>query len=401
MALTSIADRLTPSVPIEFTFGAQPIAPGKKYTTLFGHKAASGGSLAPYGVHDVVSLGDPDAAKAEVDALAGSGSEIGKMAYAFVAANSQAGRSNFPAFRVVLLAHDDTDFGAGDAAINAVKFKRSDMLVGPYPGEDSANLTKLKNLAVLISGPDRDLQGQFGSFVNVATLEAIGAATTAIAPNSRNIVCHILPDSGGTPANSIPVLNAATAGAMMASAFPYNPLQGVAIGGLVPPVSTADWIAVDPAGASEAALVAGFSPLRVMPGGLVGFIRTRTTYNLLPDAVTAATAYFDWQDLVVLNDFRESCYQITQNPPFNNNPGGTKASQQIAAKLKDEILREAQTFEDLGAFQAVKTLAPQFVVAPSTTSRGRFDFFIPVNVLPGLYVIAGNIQAVTTFDFTL
>jgi hypothetical protein len=113
------------------------------------------------------------------------------------------------------------------------------------------------------------------------------------------------------------------------------------------------------------------------------------------------TAYFDWQDLVVLNDFRESCFLITQNPPFNNNPGGAKASIDIAKKLKDEILREAFEFETAGAFQAVKSLAPEFIVAPSTSSRGRFDFKIPVNVVPGLYVIAGNIQAVTSFDFTL
>jgi hypothetical protein len=200
---------------------------------------------------------------------------------------------------------------------------------------------------------------------------------------------------------SAAVVAAAHAGAMMASAFPYNPLQGVQIGGLIPAQKTSDTIVVDPNGASEAALVAGLSPLRPLPGGGVGFIRTRTTYNLLTDGVTAATAYFDWQDLVVMNDFREDCYQITQLPPFNNNPGGTKASATIAAKLKDEILREAQSYEDQGAFQAVKALAPQFFVLPSTSSRGRFDFKIPINVIPGLYVIAGNIEATTLFDFSL
>jgi hypothetical protein len=111
------------------------------------------------------------------------------------------------------------------------------------------------------------------------------------------------------------------------------------------------------------------------------------------------TAYFDWQDLVVLNDFREDCYLITQNPPFNNNPGGTKASQTIANLLKDEILRQAQDYEDQGAFQGVQTNAPLFLVQPSSTSRGRFDFKIPVNVIPGLMVIAGNIEAVSGANF--
>ena len=87
MALTDIADRKTPSVPIEITFGAGPIATGTKYTTLIGHMAASGGTGAAYQVHTVQNAGDPVAAKAEVDALAGTGSQIGLMA----AANSSLG----------------------------------------------------------------------------------------------------------------------------------------------------------------------------------------------------------------------------------------------------------------------------------------------------------------------
>lgn len=102
-----------------------------------------------------------------------------------------------------------------------------------------------------------------------------------------------------------------------------------------------------------------------------------------------------------MNDFREDVFLITQNPPFNNNPGGAKATQTLASFLKDEILRQAQAYEDLSAFQGVQALAKFFLVQPSTTSRGRFDFKIPVNVVPGNYVIAGNIQGVTTFDFTL
>ena len=78
-----------------------------------------------------------------------------------------------------------------------------------------------------------------------------------------------------------------------------------------------------------------------------------------------------------------------------------KASATIAALLKDEILRQALVFENAGAFQGVKYLADQFQVAPSTTMRGRFDFKIPVNVIPGLYVIAGNIQGVIDGDFTV
>jgi hypothetical protein len=187
---------------------------------------------------------------------------------------------------------------------------------------------------------------------------------------------------------------------LMSSAFPYPPMNGVIAGGLVAPQKTSDWISIDPNGASEAALTAGLAPFIIQPAGTVAFLRTRTTYTL--NGVVPVTAYFDWQDLVLMNDFREDVFLITQNPPFNGNPGGTKASQTTAQLLLNEIIREAQFYEDQGAFQGVQTLAPQFSVTPSTTSRGRFDFYVPVNVIPGLMVIAGNIQAVSNIgNFSL
>lgn len=540
--LTDIANRLTPSIPLEITFGAQLIATGRKFTTLFGHMAASPGTGTPYQVYTVINVGDPVAAQNEVNALAGANSQIGKMTAAFINANVLAGRSNFPAFRVVLIPFVRSDFGPNQEATQAVKFLRSDMFVSCYPASDSVNRGTLLALTQLISGIDRDLNGQFGSFMTLGSIDPLATAV-AYNINSRMVLVAFMPDSNtasvsvtgntlsasnvissivaathsptgttaslstvitavsstvgiypgatitgtGIPANTtveqvtattltisqaatssnvaevLTVINvpatagifpgalvtgtgittgttvlsvaattvtlsapatstnssealtfqnqvsqpaeiiaSAHAGAMMQSAFPYNPLTGVTVGGLVPPQISADRIAIDPAGTSEAALIAGLSPLYVQPGSQVGFVRTRTTYALLPDNVTPVNSYFDWQDLVTLNDFREDVYLITQNPPFNNNPGGTKASAQVAGLLKDEILREAFVYENLGAFQGVKTLAPLFLVQPSTTSRGRFDFKIPVNVLPGLEVIAGNIEAVSDIgNFTL
>lgn len=467
--LTDISDRLTPSVPLEITFGAQPVSTGRKFTTLFGHRAAVGGTGADYGVYTVVNVGDPDAARVEVEGLSGTGSQISKMTDAFVRANSDAGRSNFPAFRVVLIPNARTDFGPANEAIEAVKHIRSDMIVTPYPASDDVNLALIESLVSLISGIDRDLQGQFGSFAiagsvddlmdavlydinrrdilvgylqdtntdlvtingdvtitskditNVADVAGIypGALVTAsgfsgvvkvvsVKPGTVTVdtaaaSTHVATSVAYQNVISQPeeIIASAHAAAMMQSVLPYRPLQGVTIGGLKAPQKTTDWISIDPNGASEQALIAGLSPLYIQPGKTVGFIRTRTTLTLKPDNVTPITAYFDWQDVVTLNDFREDVYQITQNPPFNNNPGGAKASIRIAGFLKDEILRLALSFEEAEAFQAVKSLAPEFIVAPSATSRGRFDFKIPVNVLPGLYVIAGNIEAVVTFDFTL
>ncbi len=541
MGLTNIANRLTPSAPIQLTFGPTPVGFGTKMTTLFGHMAATPGTGTPYQVYNVVNVGDPVAGPAEVEALAGVNAQITAMAKAFITANALGGFGNFPQFRVVLIPYSVSNFGPNQEAINAVMLLRSDMLVSCYPAGNSANATTLLNLATLISGIDRDLSGQFGSFVSLGSIDPLATAE-AYAFNSRYMVVHYLPDSntasvpilgtttalsdvitavsqapitqsGATVASNAQITVASTAGiypgatitdahsaiptnttvetiigstilvlsnectltessdtftitnlptagiypgaivtdtdsafqagtvvisvaattvtvsnpatstnaseaitianqisqppeviasagaaGMMGEPIPYVPLQNVVVGGLVPPQKTSDWISINPSGASEAALAAGLAPMTVQPGGTVGFIRTRTTYTENPEMVTA-TAYFDWQDLVKMNDFREACFAIIESPPFNNNPGGTMASQFTAALLKDAILSEALFFESQQMFQGVKTLAPQFQVAPSTTSRGRFDFQIPVNVLPGLFVVAGNIVGVAGADF--
>ena len=541
--LTTIANRLTPSVPIQLTFGAAPIATGTKFTTLFGHMAQVPGNGTPFQVYQVVNVGDPVAGPLEVEALAGNGAQIVAMTQAFINANVSGGFGNFPQFRVVLIPFGMNNFGPNNEAINAVAHLRSDKFVSCFPASDATNAGTLLDLAQLISGIDRDLSGQFGSFVvlgstdaldaqalynfnsrymevaslpdsNTALVNATGTTAkgspivTAVAQAPINITGHttasstsvtgidstdgiylgasitgsnipdnttvyqVLPtelvlsaaatstvaadalvvtnlatsgiypgalvtDAGGAlpasttvlsvgastltlsanatsaqSANALTVQNqvsqppevvaAVYAAGTMSATFPYPPMNGVVAGGLVKPQKTSDWISINPNGASEQALAAGLSPLVVQPAGTVAFLRTRTTFTM--NGLVPATAYFDWQDLVLMNDFREDVFLITQNPPFNNNPGGTKASFQTAQLLLNEIVREAMLYENQGAFQGVQTLAPLFQVQPSSTSRGRFDFFIPENVVPGLMVIAGNLQGVSGAqfgDFTL
>jgi phage tail sheath gpL-like len=467
-SLTNIADRFTPSVPIELTFGQQPIATGTKQTTIFGHMASTPGSGLPYQVYDVINVGDATSAQIEVDALAGAGSQIGEMVYAFVNANILGGFGNFPQFRVVFIPHGVNTFGPSGEAITAVKHLRTDLFISCYPGGDATNAATLLNLVTQISGIDRDLSGQFGSFMVLGSIDPL-VTQIAYNFNSRYVMVATLPDSNtglvdttatttsgspiltvvasvtgvylgatvtgtGIPVDSVilsftsntitldqnatasgtliaiaiqnkvsqaPEIVASVFGAnLMSSVFPYMPMNGVVAGGLIKPQIASDWITIDPNGASEAALTAGLSPLVIQPAGTVAYLRTRTTYvlnNLIP-----VTAYFDWQDLVIMNDFREDIFLITQNPPFNGNPGGTKASLTTAQLLLNELVREAMVYEQQGAFQGVQTLTPQFVVQASSTSRGRFDFYIPINVIPGLMVIAGNVQGVSNIgNFTL
>lgn len=393
MGLTNIADRLTPSTPIEITFGQQPLATGRKTATLIGHRAASGGTGTTYNAYDVVNVGDPAAAKAEVDGLAGSGSELGKMAEAFVKANSVPGRSAFPPFRVVLLANSDTGYGTSDEALTTIKPLRSDLIVSPYEVTAvTLNRTKLTDLCALISGPDRDANGQFGT---TAVMASIVTSSTALALAADNVYLTVpyLQDTSVTVSQAAAIVAAGVAGVMLGSQFPYLPLMDQWVGGLLPPAKKSDYILSGPTELSELALVAGLAPLKVDAAGRVRMIRSRLTRTTI-DGSTPATAYFDWQDLVTLYDFRELVYNRLQQPDLKPK----KASIQTAKLVKDEILRIAFAFEDAEAFQSVKALSPQFIVQPSTSSRGRFDFKIPVNVVPGLQVIAGNIEATTQFD---
>lgn len=466
--IDTIGARLTPSTPLQITYGAQALAVGRKFATIFAHLAATGATVAPYTVYPVINVGNAAAALAEVNALAGAGSQAGAMAAAFVNANVLVNNSNYPAFRIVFLANSDTSFGAGTipAAFAAVQNLRSDLLVSPYAAEDNVNLLKIQNFAIQISGIDRDLKGQFGSFGVFGSLAA-RSVQLALNINSQYSVVHGMPDSNtalvtesgiltsgsnvitglastvgiyegaaisgtGIPAgalvgavtlstvtmvdgsdNALPaaaneasapigfqnsvsqpveIVAAIGAASMLANQFPYTPFQNIVAGGLIPPKIQSDLLAWDPAGDSEAFLQAGISPLCPTASGTsMAYVRVRTTYTTLPGNITA-TSYFDWIDIVKLYDFKEVVYQISQNPPFNNNPGGTLASAVIAARFKDEVIREALEFEKQGAFQNVKQHAQEFVL--SVSSVGRFDCYIPEEIVPGLYIIAGNIQGV-------
>jgi phage tail sheath gpL-like len=344
------------------------------------------------------SVGDPDAARIEVDALAGTGSEIGKMAEAFVKANANVstGARNFPAFRVLLLPNAETGLGPADEAIAALKGLRSDLIVDPYDASNATLRTKLRDLAVLISGPDRDLNGQFGTTVVAAS---IVASATALLFNvdSQYVLVPYLQDTNVAPGQPVALIAAASAGALLQLQFPYFGLDDVEIGGLLPPTNSADRILVGATELSELVLAAGLTPLRVDASGRVRFVRTVTT-RVTINGSTPATAYRDWQDFSVLYDYREDLFLALQQPQFKNK----KASIQQAQLVKDEALRIAGLYEQAQAFQRVKELAKLFQIQPSSSSRGRFDFKIPVNVIAINHVTAGNIEAGTLFDeFTL
>jgi phage tail sheath gpL-like len=92
--------------------------------------------------------------------------------------------------------------------------------------------------------------------------------------------------------------------------------------------------------------------------------------------------------------WRKTLYTRFSQPDFTR----TKASSDIAQLMLSEMIRLALQFQDQQMFQAVEQLSKFFKVERNVSDRHRFDFFTPVNVIPGLHVIAGNIQATTEFD---
>lgn len=388
MALTSIGSQKTPGRPIEITFAAQLGLPSDlKSVLLIGHAAS--GSTGTNTIIQILNAGDVAAASGEAVAKFGAGSELTKMVVAAVQAN--AGGSTFPPIYTCPLASAETSIPtAAQNAILAAKLGIS-FLVSCYSMESAPERTILKTLAQTMSGAQRVENSQFGSFGVAAEVSTAIASLTAF--DTQFLVGIYKRDS--SPASTVGE-TAARAGAIMAaSAIPFNPLDDVSLVGEPAPTSQADWLTVGAGLESEAVLAKGYTPLRVKPNGEVAFVRT-VTGRISPDGTGSSevTAYYDVQDFMALYFWRKTLYTRFSQPDFKQR----KASLQAAQEIKSECIRLAKTFEDQGIFQAVDKLAKQFVVQVNASDRSRFDVFTPVNVIPGLHVIAANVQATTQYD---
>lgn len=391
MTLTSIGDQRTPGRPIEITFAADTGLPSSvQELLLIGHAASGGatGTEANYVVVEMETVADEDEALDEAETKFGVNSELSKMVLAAVKANS--GGSTFPSIKCVKLAYADTGFGSSDVALTAAQEAKAEFMVSCYDGDDATTRDKLEDAAAAMSGAQRADNNQFGTFGVVANYDnAIGSLPS---PDSQFLICVYLRDSG-TPTYTVGELAAACAAKMAANAVPFNPLKDVVIGGVDAPETLADYLSIGAGLNSESVLDKGWCPLKVKPNGDVCFVRTVTS-RITTNGTTEATSYYDAQDFQVLYYWRKTLWTRFSQPDFAN----IKASADAANNLKSEMIRLAQAFQDQTMFQAVDQLAKQFVVERSSSDRHRFDVLTPVNVIPGLQVIAGNISATTEFD---
>lgn len=390
MALTSLSDRKTPGRPIEITFDPETGLPSANQEVLLIGERGSGaasGSAAADTVVSITNSGDLAAASGECATKFGEGSQLQKMVLAAISAN--AGASSVPQLKAIPLANGATDLP--DATLEAVKRVKAEFVVSPFDGSDTDLTGDLETLCQEMSGAERVENNQYGT-IGVVFNRSVSDPSLLPAYDTQFLAPCWLPDSG-SPTYSVAESAAACAAKMAQQGVPFNPLDNVVIEGLEAPEDEGEWITVGPALESESALDQGWTPLRVKSNGDVSFVRTVTARTTV-DGTVEATAYYDVQDFQVLYYFRKTVFSRLNQSDLKQ----VKASQETAKLIKSEIIRLAQLFEDQGMFQAVSQLAPQFVVERSSSDRHRFDVAVPVNVVPGLHVVATNIKAGVQFD---
>jgi phage tail sheath gpL-like len=389
MALTSIGQQKTPGRPVEITFAPELGLPSDSQQLLLIGRSASGTT----GVNTIIqvnNVAEVAAAEAEAEAKFGVGSELAKMVVAAVEANQ--GGGTFPAIKCCPLSSTETSIPvAAQNAIIAAKLGVS-FLVSPYRMEDATRRNILKSLAQTMSGAQRVENQQFGSF-GVAAEVATSDPGNLTSFDTQFLIGIYKRDSD--PQSSLGETASRAAAKMAANGIPFNPLDDVSITGEPAPLDEQDWITVGAGLESEAVLNKGYTPLWVKPNGEVAFVRT-VTGRLSTDGSGDApvTAYYDVQDFQVLYFWRKTLYTRFSQPDFKQR----KASAGAAQDVKSEAIRLASAFEDQNMFQAVGLLAKQFKVERNISDRHRFDVLTPVNVIPGLHVIATNVRATTEFD---
>jgi len=392
MALTTIGSQKTPGRPIQITFAAESGLPTDvQELLLIGHKDAVSGTATAYSTVEISNAGDLVAASGEVATKFGAGSEIAKMVLAAITVNQIVG--TYPKIKCVPLAAADTDFGAADAALTEAKKRKAEFVVSCYDATDATLRGKLKDACEAMSSPQSVENNQFGSIGVAFNRSETDPSLLAVADSQY--LCLVWLRDGGSPAYSIGEMAAACAARMASNGIPFNPLNSVSLSGVAAPADIGDWPTVGAGKESETALGKGWTPLYVKPNGEVAFVRT-VTARISPDGTGSpeVTAYYDVQDFQVLYYWRKTLYTRYSQPDFKQR----KASDETAREIKSEAIRLATLFESQQMFQAVKQLSKQFQVERSLTDRHRFDFKTPVNVIPGLHVVAGNIEATTEFD---
>jgi phage tail sheath gpL-like len=383
-----------PSVKVPIVVNNSGLVGADNTLIIIGHMAASGSTATAGQPVQINNFGDPAAAALECTTLFGASSEAGAMVVAAIQGVlfSSLAVKLFPPIKVIPLASGATSSVLA-GILGSLLTLPAGYVVSPFNGTDVAGLTALSNYLTAISGNDRGDNGQFGSFGFVAVDGDTSAVTpVGIGAASEKLCFPWLRDLAtikSNPASSV----AAAYGAVCASlAVPYLPLDGITVGGLLAPVSSADYHSSGDTGTVSLGLSAGLTPLVTTAGGKVAISRSITSLRTVSSVEDAA--YYDMQDWQVLYYLRKNAYNIASQPRYRQ----AKASIAKFQALKSELFQLCKQLESLEMLQYVDLLANQFTVVRSLQNRHAGLFSVPVNVIPGFHNKGIELDAGVLFD---
>lgn len=395
--LTGIGSRRTPGVPIEITYApfdglpldtARVVIIGREDAGATGTKAVETPTV-------ITNFIDKAAAFAEAGGYFGVSSELALAVFAFL--DTIEGGAFFPRITCVSVAYNaDVTLADITDALAAIENIPADFIVIPQPWEDATSMALLKSHVIAQSAASRSDDQMFGTIGVTGSLEPDTATAVAASTyDSRNLVLGLLRHTTPTGLTTPAALASMLCARIAANPLPFNPINKQSVP-IAAPTAESDWIDQGFNGTAETLLAAGITPFSTDRDGNVRIIRSVTSAKTQNETTggPAIQTYFDVQDIQVLHFYRRALWTRLNQTDFVN----AKFTDQKAAEVRSAAIHMASLFEDKGMFQRVRELAPFFQFERNLSDRTRMDFKIPVNVVPGLHSLAGNIEAGVRFD---
>lgn len=278
-------------------------------------------------------------------------------------------------------------------ALDAVAAVRRRYLVAPY--SDATPLGKFKAHVDAEDEPEVGHRKQlvFGS------LDTLGNATTlATGLNFARAQCAWMEKSDQTPGMLAAAL-AARRAARESANVAYN-LDGEVIGGLKPHANKAD---VPIHSELVAALNNGLTPLSSTKSGEVVIVRSVTTksqdasarpdYRVLDTTkVSVADEIADRFELAFADRF--AGFNASDDPPDGDAPPPEVVTPALCADLAFELLTAAERLDRLLQLGSVERRKAEIMFELSTTSPGRFNGVLPIDVIEGAHQFAIDVRQV-------
>lgn len=395
MAIPQFTFGRVPSTKIRVKTEIESLVQADSVLVIIGREGVAAGTItaAANANSYIENFGDPAAALLECNTKFGASAEISEMVVAAIQGVlfSDLQNKTFP--KILCIPMNDDDTSAALAAKLALNLSiPMPYVVVPFPASDSVAMLALKNHLTAISGEDRGINGQFGSFGFIGTDGSLATATAAGLAGASELICvPWLRDTAVTKANKLHAMVSAYAAVCAGLGIPFNPLNEVKVGGLLAPLSAQDWQTAGETGTASLGLDSGVSPLFVVPTtGEVRIVRSITSRR--PNVALTEVAYFDMQDWQVLFYMRKLVYSFAQNYKQ------VKASAANILSLKSDILKGAGELQDLEMLQHVSLLADQFTADRQPNNRHAAVYKIPLNVIPGFHNKGIELVGTTQFD---